>query len=285
MERVFVYGTLRKNERNHHLLKDCKCMAEQAWIYGTLYDTYNNYPTMTLHENDKVYGEIYEVSKSQLNQLDLLEDYVPGRKNNLYERVFRKVYTDIGEEEVFVYICNRPELLQEEVPYGDWKLYRMLKNPHQTVSYLAYGSCMDDDRFKLAKVDHYFNKVIGVGVLQGYSMKYLYSAQDGGRADILEDGGETEGILYELPFEAISYLFKREGFYSKCYRPTFVTVKADGKLHEDVLTFHVYEKKEESAPPIHYATEILRGSKGRVSEGYFKKLQLDLKRLGVEIDI
>lgn len=183
-----------------------------------------------------------------------------------------------------MYIAERETLLGSPILHGDWKLYRFLSQQPEKFFYFAYGSCMDLERFKKAGVDHLFADVTGAGYLKGYSMKYLFGMDDGGRADIIEDGGATEGIVYDLPFEAADYLFKREGFKIGFYRPAFVEVMVNGRLLSNVLTFHVYNKRGELAPPEHYATEILRGAKGRVSTAYYQKLESELKRLGATIE-
>jgi gamma-glutamylcyclotransferase (GGCT)/AIG2-like uncharacterized protein YtfP/cation transport regulator ChaC len=281
--RVFVYGTLRKHERNHHLLKDSTLIAEQVWTYGELFDTGCGYPMLKPSQDHKVFGELYEVNQNVLEKLDELEDYQVGRNDNLYDRVLQKVYTDKGERQAFVYVsvkaCKTP------IPSGDWKIDQFLKEKPKKVLYFAYGSCMDTERFQIANVGMYFEKVVGAAVLNHYSMKYLYMAHDGGRGDIIEDGGRTEGILYETPFEAVEYLFNREGYYIGMYRATFVDVMIGSVLYKNVLTFHVYEKKNEVAPPEHYAIEILRGSRERVSDSYYKGLVQQLKDLQVSFDL
>jgi gamma-glutamylcyclotransferase (GGCT)/AIG2-like uncharacterized protein YtfP/cation transport regulator ChaC len=280
---VFVYGTLRKHQRNHFLLKDAPLISEQSWTYGEMFDTGLGYPMVKTSTNKKVYGEVYEINESQLSKLDHLEDYEPGRDNNLYERVTRTIYTDKGELQAFLYVSENP--CEIGIPSGDWKIYQLLKRSPKNVYYFAYGSCMDVERFHKANVGHFFEKVTGAGILGNYSMKYLYTAGDGGRADIVEDGGVTEGILYETPFDAVYYLFKREGYNIGMYRATFVDVKVKDVIYRDVLTFHVYEKKNEVAPPEHYATEILRGSKNRVSDDYYQKLVQQLKDLQVSFEL
>lgn len=282
--KVFVYGTLRKNEGNHGLLKNALLIAEQAWIYGELFDTGLGYPAMKRSDQKKVYGELYEVDEAILSVLDRLEDYEENREDNLYDRIKTQIYMDKGEFSAYVYIAKQEGLCKEPIPHGDWKLYQLIKMKPATIYYFAYGSCMDVERFKKANVAHFFENVHGGCTLSGYSMKYLFAAHDGGRADILEDGGESEGILYEIPYEALEYLFNREGFYLGWYRPTFVSVNIGEKTFRDVLTFHVYEKQSELAPPQHYATEILRGSKGRVSPQYYQRLEEELVRLGCKLN-
>lgn len=280
---VFVYGTLRKHERNHDLLKDARLISEQAWTEGELFDTGKGYPMMKPSQGQKVYGEIYEVSNVQLSSLDILEDFQVGRNNNLYDRVIQTIHTDVGSFQAYVYISEKVD--DDSIPYGDWKVYQLTKAKPETVYYFAYGSCMDVERFEKAGVKPFFERVTGAASLKNYSMKYLFTAHDGGRADIVEDGGYTEGILYETPYEAVEYLFHREGYYTGWYRATFVDVVVNGRLYQDVLTFHVYDKKNEIAPPEHYAIEILRGSRDRVSENYYGELLKKLEGLNVSFDL
>ncbi|MEQ2525391.1 gamma-glutamylcyclotransferase [Bacillaceae bacterium CLA-AA-H227] len=282
--KVFVYGTLRKHGRYHHLLNGSPCLAEQAWTFGELFDTGHGYPAMKRSNQHKIYGEIYEIDDATLFKLDILEDYEEGREDNEYDRIAVDVFTDSGSHRCFVYIENQAGLGKVAVPHGDWKLHHLIETKPSSIYYFAYGSCMDTERFVKANVDHYFDNVIGASLLNGYSMKYLFAVEDGGRADIIEDGELTEGILYEIPYEGVEYLFKREGFYGGWYRPTFVDVTVNHQLYTDVLTFHVYEKQAEQAPPAHYAKEILRGSKGRVSSEYYQKLENELARLGCIVE-
>lgn len=276
---LFVYGTLRRHEDNHQFLKGARCLAEQAWGNGELFDTGHGYPTLKLNDNGKVHGELYEVSQSLLPQLDDLEDYVEGRETNLYDRIFTTVYTDVGHSEAMVYVHAGETQKLEKITHGDWKLHRFMEDRPEQVHYFAYGSCMDDERFRKAGVDHCFQNLLGAATLQGYSMKYSFRVSDGGRADIVEDGGVTEGLVYLTPYDGVEYLFTREGFYGGWYRPTFVDVEIKGETFKDVLTFHVYNKMPEQLPPDHYSTEILRGAKGRVSEPYYRYLLSELERL------
>ncbi|WP_338472553.1 gamma-glutamylcyclotransferase [Niallia sp. XMNu-256] len=273
---VFVYGTLRKGESNAYLLKNAICIAEQAWTNGEMYDTGNGYPAIKPSLTLRVYGELYLVTESELERLDQLEGYTSGSTNNLYERIEQTVYTDRGEKEAFVYVEGNASICKEEIHRGDWKEYRLLnkqKKPNHKILYFAYGSCMDDKRFKMAGVEHYFQNVIGVGLLTNYSLRFTYCSKiDGmGRADIVEEGGHVEGKVYEIPIHALEdYLYIREGV-PYAYRPTFVTVELNGKKVE-VLTFVVAQKAEETPPPDWYAEEILRGASGYLTEDYIARL-------------
>jgi|GEM_PF-1033786 len=45
--RLFVYGTLRREEINHGLLGASRCESLLAWVAGSLVDTGRGYPAMT----------------------------------------------------------------------------------------------------------------------------------------------------------------------------------------------------------------------------------------------
>lgn len=275
---VFVYGTLRKHEANHYLLEGAKCLAEQSWTYGELYDTGEGYPAMKCSVRNKVYGELYSMNEEQLRTLDQLEDYAGPGKDNLYDRHKQTVYTDIGSHNAYVYTISpdHENLLRNKIDLGDWKIYHSFKQT-PTFFYFAYGSCMDHERFNLDHVADYFQNVSGVGILDGYQLRYTRMVSDGGRADIVEEGGVVEGIVYEVPEEALSYLYRREGVKYKSYRPALIDVKIEGQLKKNVLTFIVVNKDKETAPPLDYAIEIIRGGSGFLSESYINKLKRQLK--------
>ncbi|WP_064093221.1 gamma-glutamylcyclotransferase [Rossellomorea aquimaris] len=280
---VFVYGSLRRNESNHALLKEAELIYEQSWVRGTLYDTKRGYPALK-EGNGRVYGEVYKINSKILPTLDNLEGYLENQLDNLYTRKLIEVQTDSGLLEAYVYYAKSEDMLQEEIVSGDWKVHRFIKEKPDQILYFAYGSCMDDERFKLAEVDHHFNNCLGAGHLKGYSMKYLFKVHDGGRGDIIEDGGSMEGLVYQVPQEAVEYLFRREGVGPGWYRAAFVDISIAEKVYKDVLTFIVKDKFEETCPPDHYAKEILRGSLPYVSSKYHENLQNHLVEIGMTAD-
>jgi gamma-glutamylcyclotransferase (GGCT)/AIG2-like uncharacterized protein YtfP/cation transport regulator ChaC len=273
MHYVFVYGTLRRYERNHYLLKGAELVAEQAWTNGKLYDTGFGYPALRETRTGLVYGELYLVSEKVLRRLDELEGYSVDSKDNLYNRKKQVISYDTGSNEAYIYTIaeHNQQMLKTPINSGDWKEYQLLN--HNPILYFAYGSCMDDARFKLAKVDHYFQNVTGTGILHGYTLRFSVNRLDGGRADIVEEGGVVEGKVYEIPADCVSYLYRREGVNSGLYRPAFVDLSISGTLYKDVLTFVVVHKEAETAPPEHYAEEIFRGGTGFLSESYLKRIK------------
>ncbi len=153
----------------------------------------------------------------------------------------------------------------------------MLKK--ETIPYFAYGSCMDDARFIKSKVNQHFNKILGRGILDGYTLRFTRRAADGGRADIVEEGGTVEGKVYEMTSDALPYLYRREGVNAGCYRPNVIQIRLDNHTIIDALTFVVVEKEAEIAPPAHYMEEIIRGGDGILSRAYMDSLKKRVKTL------
>ncbi|WP_223066880.1 gamma-glutamylcyclotransferase [Paenibacillus caui] len=281
---VFVYGTLREGESNHGFMKGIERVAEQARTTGTLWDTGNGYPAMTVDNGSEsfVYGEVYRIPEGGMDALDVLEDYYgPNDRRNEYERISAAIQVDTGTLQAWTYIYKSEQIAGlTPIRCGDWKMNRLLDEgeepsvPAKELFYFAYGSCMDDRRFLLQGVDRHFLNQAGRGVAKGYRLAFTYRATDGGRADIIETGGIVEGKLYRIGNEALAYLWQREGVAAGSYRPAFIRVDSDemkGKV--EALTFIVLDKKEESSPPSWYLEEIIRGAATVVSPAYFLQLK------------
>lgn len=277
-QNVFVYGTLRRHEENHYLLKDADCIARQCWTAGKLLDANLGYPFLQQSTVSRVYGELYQVNKEQLMALDQLEGYDGEGKNNYYDRKVQKIYSDKGTFQAFVYVLpgEKQGRNMKEIEGGNWCIHRFLKEK-QSIDYFAYGSCMDVERFENAGISHYFQNINGRGILEGYQLAFTRQAHDGGRADIVErEGGTVEGIVYEIPKKTLTYLYKREGVNTGCYRPALVDVTLNGYVLRNTLTFVVVDKEEETAPPQHYVNEIIRGGSRILSEAYIEKFKKSL---------
>ncbi|MFB1080975.1 gamma-glutamylcyclotransferase [Jeotgalibacillus sp. JSM ZJ347] len=267
-ELFFVYGTLRKHGSRDEMLKNEQLLASQAWTLGKLYLANHLDPILKPGVNERSYGELYEVTSDKSEDLKKMMS-LNG------ELVKITVFTDhLGELEAYTQTAVPEEELFEEIRFNDWLIHMEMDRPIQY--YFAYGSCMDDERFKLAKVDHLFINKIGGGKVDRLEMNYSLNVHDGGRANILETGGTGEGVLYKVNQKAIEYLFHREGVDSGMYRPAMVDVTVDGIRYEKSMTFIVIDPVNEAAPPLHYATEIIRGSHGVVSDEYHRKLVNDL---------
>lgn len=277
---VFVYGTLRRFQSNSHLLDDAVLVASQCWTRGQLFDSSYGYPYMVQSDSGRVYGELYQIDSSQLKKLDELEDYKGPGQDNLYDRVQQTINTDNGTKQAFVYVLANSRQIEKIslINGGDWSVYCYLKK-NDSLLYFAYGSCMDIQSFKEEQKEHYFTKVIGRGILDGYTLRYTRVISDGGRADVVEEGGKVEGKVYQIPREAVSYLDEREGVKYSSYRPAIVPIKLDNNMTIEALTYIVVNKKREAVPPAHYMESIIRGGTGFLSPAYMKQLKEQYKVL------
>lgn len=122
---VFVYGTLRMDDVNHHLLKEAELVVERCWTSGQLYDTGLGYPVIVQDRQGKITGELYLVSDEELGKLDVLEGYSVNSQSNLYDRITQTIYVESETYNAFVYV-NASLIVSEEqkIDSGDWKEYR-----------------------------------------------------------------------------------------------------------------------------------------------------------------
>ncbi|XP_075165105.1 putative gamma-glutamylcyclotransferase CG2811 isoform X2 [Haematobia irritans] len=99
--KVFVYGTLKRNEPNHHWLTRqengyARFVAEGSTnekfplVVGTRYNIPFLLDKRGLGNN--IQGEIYEVDEKMFGNLDILEDYP-----NYYDREIQKITTATNE--------------------------------------------------------------------------------------------------------------------------------------------------------------------------------------------
>lgn len=125
---VFVYGTLRKHESNHHLLRDTACVDRKCWTEGELYDSHLGYPFLIPASDSRVYGEAYQIDDLQLEKLDQLEGYEGPGENNYYDRTEQLVHTDSESFQALVYILpvRKQPINMERIESGDWRVYRLL---------------------------------------------------------------------------------------------------------------------------------------------------------------
>lgn len=73
MALVWVYGTLRRGEDNHHLLRDCAFLG-QWWSPPRFYlIDLGRYPGI-ISGQQSVLGELYVVDEATMTALDVLEE-------------------------------------------------------------------------------------------------------------------------------------------------------------------------------------------------------------------
>ena len=117
---VFVYGTLRKGEVNHHFLED----AEFCGFYDLEgYEMFNvgAFPFAVPGEG-RIKGEVYECDPATLATLDLLEGYYdPYNRVNLFNRMEVPRFSTREGKPCLIYLwggdLSRSDKLIES---GDW---------------------------------------------------------------------------------------------------------------------------------------------------------------------
>ncbi|XP_022224544.2 putative gamma-glutamylcyclotransferase CG2811 isoform X2 [Drosophila obscura] len=113
--RVFVYGTLKSGEPNHHWLTKKENGQARFLGRGTtavkfplVVGTRYNIPFLLARPGDghNIQGEIYEVDEAMFSKLDQLEDYP-----NYYDREQQTIRTEVdGPMECWLYLIrNFPE--------------------------------------------------------------------------------------------------------------------------------------------------------------------------------
>lgn len=117
---VFVYGTLRKGQRNDiNLYQPPPLYIGSTWVKGQLYSR-GWYPGIRLGGEQSVLGEVYQVSAQLLAQLDVLEEVAPVPSGE-YQRIQMKVEC-AGQEllceiyELSVDFAAQSTVIEE----GDW---------------------------------------------------------------------------------------------------------------------------------------------------------------------
>lgn len=131
---VFVYGSLLSGLYNNRVMKEAKGeLVSNASITNAKMFTSNwAYPYImkTDSESDKVVGELFMVPEDKIPRLDRLEGYIPGRNNNLYDRLIVKAEfpTVDGPVHVDATVYMAGEIFKtrclpaDPIPSGNWKL-------------------------------------------------------------------------------------------------------------------------------------------------------------------
>jgi len=75
MNRVFVYGTLKRGQRNQHFMHGAEFLGQHRTekIYS-MYE-FEDYPAVCLCGSQAITGEVYHISDRQFRMLDDLEWY------------------------------------------------------------------------------------------------------------------------------------------------------------------------------------------------------------------
>jgi len=103
-ELIFVYGTLMRGRSNHSVIAGSRFLGPARAKGLALYQVSKSFPGAVRENGGEVIGEVYEVGKNKLRDLDLFEG-----EGYLYRREKVKVLlkNENGKEiEAWVYIWN-----------------------------------------------------------------------------------------------------------------------------------------------------------------------------------
>jgi gamma-glutamylaminecyclotransferase len=113
---VFVYGTLRQDEVNHHLLAHARFVAEaHTEPCFDLFDL-GAFPAMSAGGETAVLGEVYAIDEATLARLDRLEGHP-----SFYQRTQIRLE---GGQEVETYLMDRARMRgRAPIASGDWRTH------------------------------------------------------------------------------------------------------------------------------------------------------------------
>ena len=115
--RVFVYGTLLRGERNHHLIAGGHYLGPASTDPCFELLDLGSYPAMVAGGTTAIRGEVFEVDEAILRSLDDLEGY-PG----YYQR--EDVTLADGRRCLAYLLPASYRRLYPLIPGGDWRRHR-----------------------------------------------------------------------------------------------------------------------------------------------------------------
>ena len=111
MIQVFVYGTLKRGERNFHHLRDARFVGEHLTRPRYTMYSFDSYPAVCQNGRQAIEGEIFRVSARRLLALDRLEGHP-----EYYRRI--RIETEYGQ--AWMYVMQRERCLGRKQIGGSW---------------------------------------------------------------------------------------------------------------------------------------------------------------------
>lgn len=132
---VFVYGTLMRGQRAHHMLQSCPCEGTYLLRDYAMYDLVR-YPGIVVSSGESVVGELYLVDDQTLARMDEYEE-----NGSLYHRRYVTVSRGGQERAAQVYVYAR-SVEGKALKREPWNA-----SDSDPVWYACYGSNLSAGRF------------------------------------------------------------------------------------------------------------------------------------------
>ncbi len=109
---VFVYGTLRSGEVNHHLLETARyCGSHTTQPHYKMFSL-GTYPAVVGGGPDRILGEVYQVDARTMSRLDWLEGYPVAYKRKLISTPWGRAW---------IYLYRASVRGRKRMPGGLWR--------------------------------------------------------------------------------------------------------------------------------------------------------------------
>ncbi|WP_158279270.1 gamma-glutamylcyclotransferase family protein [Azospirillum humicireducens] len=119
---LFVYGSLRRGFHNHSYLQGTRFFGEGRTRPEFDLVDLGDFPAMVRPGRFHVQGEIYQVNRRTLDEVDLVEG-----NGIFYERIAEMIFTRTGEVECWLYVLIEPDTGSKPIaplPDGVTKIWR-----------------------------------------------------------------------------------------------------------------------------------------------------------------
>lgn len=107
MNRVFVYGSLKRGQRNNYFLRDADFVGLHVTERSYSMYEFDDYPAVCLRGRHAIEGEVYRVSDREFRMLDDLEWYP-----HFYQRI--EIPTAWGDAWMYIVraeLCHDKKLI------------------------------------------------------------------------------------------------------------------------------------------------------------------------------
>ena len=93
LNQIFVYGTLKKGQRNEGVWPKCPLQIQPAWVRGRLFDR-QDYPAMQAGD-DRVLGELWTMAADDMNEVIRSLDHLEGTQGNGPNDVYHRLHVQV----------------------------------------------------------------------------------------------------------------------------------------------------------------------------------------------